>query len=338
MPRFLPKILLLSLCALLASLLGCAHSSDGGGFSSGGGSPAPASAGQMAFVNHDGSTNHLRIMDVDANGIGSNPKRLTSDAESEDVPNWSPDGARLVYQRGLNGTAVYIIHADGTGEQRLSATPSLDVTPSWSPDGTQIVYTHLDEAPQPNLPPMTEIRIMNADGTGDHAILTNKVFCVEPRWSVNNQIVFMSLMNGSTLDIYTMNIDGSNLTQLTSNGANNADPVWSPDGAKITFGSDREGGGKLNIFIMNADGSNQTQLTHYDVPIEAGDTNWSSDSKKIAFERDINGQKQSDPNAPAEVWTMNPDGTSALSTTIPCSDSGCAPRWRPQPLAASQPN
>jgi Tol biopolymer transport system component len=45
----------------------------------------------------------------------------------------------------------------------------------------------------------------------------------------------------------------------------------------------REGRNKLNIFAMNADGSQQTQLTHFDVPYEAGDTNWSSNGKKIAF-------------------------------------------------------
>ena len=85
--------------------------------------------------------------------------------------------------------------------------------------------------------------------------------------------------------------------------------MWSPDGTRITFGSDREGGNKLNIFAMNADGSQQEQLTHFEAPDEAGDTNWSSDGKKIAFEFDIDGMKQSNPNAYAEVWTMNPDGS-----------------------------
>jgi hypothetical protein len=42
------------------------------------------------------------------------------------------------------------------------------------------------------------------------------------------------------------------------------------------------------------------------VSYEAGDTNWSSDGTKITFEYDINGMRQSDPNAYAEVWTMNP--------------------------------
>jgi TolB protein len=287
-------------------------------------------ANRMAFVMQQNSVNHIYLMDVDASGTGSNPARLTSDAEAENYPSWSPDGKQLVYQRAFNGSAVYVINADGSGEQRLSPTPGMDVTPSWSPSGAQIVYVRLYSAPQGNQPPpATDIRVMNADGTGDHAILTNTVFSVEPRWSVNNQLVFMSMMNGSDLDIYVMNIDGTGLRQLTSDG-NNGDPVWSPDGTRITFGSDREGGNKLNIFVMNADGSDLQQLTHFDVPDEAGDTNWSSGGGKIAFEYDINGMEQSSTTAYAEVWTMNPDGSSEIPTGVQCSDAGCAPRWRPR--------
>jgi Tol biopolymer transport system component len=287
--------------------------------------------GRMAFVSQQNSINYIYLMDVDASGKGADPVRLTSDAESEDNPQWSPDGTRLVYQRGFNGAATYVINADGTGQQRLSPTPGFDVTPSWSPDGTKIIYARLYQAPQPNMPPMNDIRIMNADGTGDHAILTNTLFSVEPKWSVKNQVVFMSLMNGSGyLQIYTMNVDGTGLRQLTGAAANSADPVWSPDGTRISFGSDREGGNKLNIFAMNADGSQLEQLTRFQVPDEAGDTNWSSDGRKIAFEWDINGMKQSNPNAYAEVWTMNANGSGEISTGVPCSGVGCAPRWQPR--------
>ena len=258
-----------------------------------------------------------------------NPTRLTVDTEPENYSYWSPDGKRLVYQWDLDGSGVYVINADGTGQKRLSPSPGFDTTPSWSPNATKIVYVHLLQPPRPNQPPpMTDIRVMNADGTDDHAILASKLFSVEPRWSVNNNIMFMSLMNGGGFEIYVMNVDGTALRRLT-NGANNGDPVWSPDGAKISFGSDREGGGKLNIFAMDADGGNVVQVTHFDVPYEAGDTNWSCDGKKITFGRDVNGMKQSDPEAYAEVWTMNADGREAAATMVQYSALGCAPRWRP---------
>jgi Tol biopolymer transport system component len=290
-----------------------------------------AAEGRVAFVKQLNSVNQIYLMDVDASGIGSHAVKLTNDTDPENYPSWSPDGGRIAYQRDFNGSAIYVISAGGFGEQRLSPTPGFDVTPSWSSDGSQIVFVRLHEAPQPNHPPMTDIRVMNADGTGDHAILANTLFSVEPRWSINGQIVFMSLMDGSGyLEIYLMNADGSGVRQLTSGLANNADPVWSPDGSRITFGSDREGGNKLNVFVMNADGSGQEQLSHFDPPNEAGDTNWSSDGEKIAFEWDVNGMKQSDPNAYAEVWTMNSDGTGEVTTGVRCGGVGCAPRWQPR--------
>jgi len=227
----------------------------------------------------------------------------------------------------LNGSAIYISDADGKNQYRLSPTPGFDATPSWSPDGKQIIYTRVDGLMIPGQIPKTEIHVINTDGSGDHIIFPKSDFSVEPRWSVNNQIVFMSLMNGSQ-QIFAMNSNGSHIRQLTNEGSS-GDPVWSPDGRKISFGSNREGNGKLNIFVMNADGSNVTQLTHFNVPIESGDTNWSPDGKNIIFEYDINGHLQSDPNAYAEIWIMNSDGTRQLSTIQPCSSVGCAPRWRP---------
>jgi len=139
-------------------------------------------AGTMVFVALDGTARHLYLMQVDAAGIGGSPRRLTADAQDETYPSWSPDGSRLAYQGDLDGSAIYVINADGSDEQRLSPTPGLDVTPSWSADGSKIIYARLYSAPHANVPSRTDIRIMNADGSDDHAILVDTVFSVEPRW------------------------------------------------------------------------------------------------------------------------------------------------------------
>ena len=58
---------------------------------------------------------------------------------------------------------------------------------------------------------------------------------------------------------YIMNVDGSGVSRLTDNSANDEHPDWSPDGRRIAFISDRDG--DYEIYVMNADGSDVIQLT-----------------------------------------------------------------------------
>jgi len=74
-------------------------------------------------------------------------------------------------------------------------------------------------------------------------------------------LAFTSNQNGNS-DIYTMLPDGSRLTNLTNNRANDEYPFWSPDGKHIAFMSDRDG--SVQIYLMDADGSNLIQLTEGD--------------------------------------------------------------------------
>ena len=61
-------------------------------------------------------------------------------------------------------------------------------------------------------------------------------------------------------DIYTVCPDGSSLTRLTDQPADEFQPAWSPDRKRIAYTAPVNGNNQ--IFIMDRDGSNTVQLTH----------------------------------------------------------------------------
>jgi TolB protein len=94
--------------------------------------------------------------------------------------------------------------------------------------------------------------------------------------AASTEVAFEHTVNGAT-NIYRSRIDGTGLTRLTS-GASDFNADWSPDGAKIAFGSFRDG--LSDIYVMSADGSNQVRLT---VALDAWQPVWSPDGSKIVF-------------------------------------------------------
>src|SRR5690606_30395331 len=100
-------------------------------------------------------------------------------------------------------------------------------------------------------------------------------------------------------EIFIINPDGSNVTQLTNSLASDRYPVWSPDGTRIAFMSDRDGNDE--IYVMNADGSNVIRLTNnnaYD-----GMPAWSPDGSQIAFVSDRHG------TGTTAIYAMNAGGS-----------------------------
>ena len=268
---------------------------------------------------------HLYLMNAD----GTSVARLTSSRFNETYGSWSPDGLQIAFTREELGSGIYVVNADGSGERRLSPIPGFDATPSWSPDGSEVIFSRVLYADAQGVPPTQIMAMRAADGSAARLIVpSDGTFNVEPRWSgESGLIVFMSGRDRSQ-QLYTVRPDGSQLARVTSQGRN-GDPFWSPDGERVSFGSDREGGGKLNVFTMRADGSGVFQVTHFAPPFEAGDTSWSPDGKQIVMEVDIGGEGQSNPNVPASIWIFNADGTGGKDTLQNCSAVGCAPRWQP---------
>jgi TolB protein len=78
-----------------------------------------------------------------------------------------------------------------------------------------------------------------------------------PVWSPDGQTLAFSRETGGNVDIYTMNVDGSNLKRLTTAFGPDALPAYTPAG-EIIFRSARTG--SWGIWKMNGDGSNQQEI------------------------------------------------------------------------------
>src|SRR6266850_1750287 len=191
---------------------------------------------------------------------------------------------KIAFVTNRNGPPgeIYVMNPDGTNQKNITNSPASETRPAFSHDGKKIAFVKEFKG----------IYLMNPDGTSVATVLDGTVagftsITSFPDWSPDDtKIVFNAIPKGSQDggDIYIVNIDGTGLTRLTTDPANDTTPAWSPDGQKIAFASLRNpvpNAVNYEIYVMNADGSNQTRLTNS--PEQDSDPKWSPDGTKIVF-------------------------------------------------------
>ncbi|MBA2618376.1 MAG: PD40 domain-containing protein [Rubrobacter sp.] len=211
------------------------------------------------------------------NADGSGQKMLTDGATTDEDPSWSADGTRISFSR--NGD-LWSMNADGSAQANLTNTSNTqEFDAAWSPLGDRIAYTRT-----------SSIWVMNTDGSGQTNITPENSLpqCQnspgyfhngasrEPSWSPDGQKIAYS---GSLIcphvfgkDIWTMNADGSGKTNLINDeGTGDLKPVFSPDGTKILFESNRDND-RLELYAMGSGGSGLTRLT--DNTVADNDADW----------------------------------------------------------------
>lgn len=165
----------------------------------------------------------------------------------------SPRGDKIVFTSTRDGDPeIYVMNLDGSQQTRLTHATGYDGGPFFSPDGSQIVF----RASRPH----TEAEMRDY-----------------------NDLVKRGYVRPTTLEIYVMNADGSNIRQVTHLGKASFAPYFHPDGRRIIFASNvnSDTGRNFDLFMINVDGSGLEQIT-FNESFD-GFPMFSADGKRLVF-------------------------------------------------------
>jgi len=179
---------------------------------------------------------------------------------------WSPDSRSLAFaiwdEDGLN---VYkaLVTDDGEAENLTEryGTSSDYYAPTWSPSGEFIAF-HVSGRSG------FHIAAINPDGSGLHVVADWRIRVevydpgleAPPAWSPDGKMLaFVSQSPFGDSDVFVVNVDGSELRNLSNYPGGDFDPVWSPDGGQVAFVSTRDG--NREIYVMDASGTNQVNVS-----------------------------------------------------------------------------
>jgi Tol biopolymer transport system component len=222
------------------------------------------------------------------------------------------DNGRLLYVRDLRESSICTVVIDPQTGQPTGKLLKLAVggRPEWSPDGKQIAYVTDDV-----------LHIMSSDGSNDNEIIKTHghVFGTFV-WAHDNHIYMNETIDGESglyaislstkerrmllegagqhltyspktkqlaftekKQVFTVDLDGGNLRQVTSYDKGKYYPAFSPDGSQIAFESGPPGGIRALTVVSVEDGATKELFQGSTPKDRFFRSSWSSDGSKIAW-------------------------------------------------------
>ncbi len=214
---------------------------------------------------------------------------------------------------------IFTMNRDGSGLTQLTKNNDVDLDPEWSPDGGQIAFESGRDL-------FSDIFVMDSDGSDQANVTNNRAFDRSATFArEGDSIVFESNLSegvdnptGDT-EVFSINLDGTGLTQLTNNTARDFFPDFKPNGRKIAFVSDRDFA--PGIYRMNADGSKQEKVSRGSGTVFASPS-YSPYGRRIAF---MSNQEGGD-----DVYMMHANGSGQERLTVNGLPTDSGPVFSPE--------
>ncbi len=226
-----------------------------------------------------------------------------------------PDRSKGYVWELYNSFDIFSANADGTDLTQLTFSQGYDAEATVSPKGDKIVFTSTRDGDP-------EIYVMDINGSNQTRLTFQKGYDggaffsqdgmkivfrasrpkTEEELSDYEELADKGLFRPTTLEIYTMDSDGSNIKQITNFGKASFAPFFFPDGEKIIFSSNvnSENGRNFDLYMINIDGSGFEQITFNET--FDGFPMFTKDGKQLVFCSNRFNKKEGDTNVFIADW------------------------------------